>query len=360
VNADGIEHAVLPESRAVFSGTRVRPEPAYDPDRGSGGRAVIEVIERMHAGAGRLAEALADPSSALGVEVGRLANGARLIDAGVRAAGSIEAGRLYAECSMGGLGRVTVGPAVLGEATILEARVAVDHPLVACLASQYAGWKIRVGGFFAMGSGPARSLSAVEALFEKLPLKSRSDGTVLLLETSTLPGAEVAEHVATRCGLPPDRLTLIAATTGSLAGCTQIAARSVETALHKLLELGFDLTTIVSGAGVCPLAPGDPDPLRAIGRTNDAVLYGARVALWTRGDDEAIERVIDRVPSSSSKDYGRLFHDLFRERGGDFYAIDPMLFSPAQITVMNCRTGRVYSRGAVDEGMLRKSFGMNA
>jgi methenyltetrahydromethanopterin cyclohydrolase len=318
------------------------------------------VLHRMHAGAARLADALATPGAALGVEVERLANGARLVDAGVKVPGSIEAGRLYAECCMGGLGRVEIASAALGGATILEARVAVDHPLYACMASQYAGWKIQVKTFFAMGSGPARSLAAAEPLFEKFPMRSRSDSTVLLLETSALPGADVAEHVAARCGLSPDRLTLIAAPTGSLAGCAQIAARSVETALHKLLELGFDLTTIVSGAGTCPLAPGDPDPLRAIGRTNDAVLYGARVSLWTRTSDEAIERVIDRVPSSSSKDHGRLFVDLFKERGGDFYAIDPLLFSPAQVTLLNATTGRVYSRGAVDEPMLRKSFGIGA
>ncbi len=318
------------------------------------------ILARLHSGAQHLADALAEPGAALGVEVSRLANGTRLVDAGVQAHGSIEAGRLYAECCMGGLGRVDVAAATLGGATILEARVAVDHPLYACMASQYAGWRIQVKPFFAMGSGPARSLAAAEPLFEKLPLKSRSDRTVLLLETTALPGADVADHVAERCGLSPDRLTLIAASTGSLAGCTQIAARSVETALHKLLELGFDLTTIVSGAGTCPIAPGVPDPLRAIGRTNDAVLYGARVALWIRTSDEAIERVIDRVPSSSSKDYGALFHDLFKERGGDFYAIDPLLFSPAQVTLLNVTTGRVFSRGAVDAAMLRKSFGVDA
>ena len=318
------------------------------------------ILEQMHAGAVLAADALVDRSQALGVDVTTLANGTRLVDAGVVARGSIEAGRLFAECCLGGLGRVTVGPAALGRATILEVRVAIDHPLVACMASQYAGWRIRLNRFFAMGSGPARSLAAGEPLFGKLSLKSRSDRTVLLLETSSLPEADVAGHVAERCGLPGDRLTLIAASTGSLAGCTQIAARSVETTLHKLLELGFDLTTIVSGAGSCPLAPGTPDALRAIGRTNDAVLYGARTSLWVRTTDEAIERLIDRVPSSSSKDYGRPFHDLFKERGGDFYAIDPLLFSPAQVTLMNAATGRVFSSGRTDEAMLLKSFGIDA
>jgi methenyltetrahydromethanopterin cyclohydrolase len=319
-----------------------------------------EVLERMHAGAAALADALADRAVELEVEVTSLPNGARLVDAGVRAAGSIEAGRLYAECCMGGLGRVAVTPAPLGGATILEARVAVDHPLHACMASQYAGWRIQVKTFFAMGSGTARALAACEPLFDKFPLKSRADRTVLLLETSDLPGGDVAEYVAARCGLSPERLTLIAAATGSLSGCTQIAARSVETTLHKLMELDFDLTAVVSGAGSCPVAPGDPDALRAIGRTNDAVLYGARVCLWVRCADRAIEGIIDRLPSSSSKDYGRPFLELFREHGGDFYAIDPLLFSPAQVTLVNASTGRVFSKGAVDERMLRASFGIEA
>lgn len=313
----------------------------------------------MHVAALRIADEMARRADDLGVAIRVLLNGARLIDAGVAAAGSHEAGRLYAEACLGGLGQVAVGVMRLGPATLPEARVTVDAPLRACMGSQYAGWKIKVGKFFAMGSGPARSLAAVEPLFESHPLRSQSDRTVLLLETSDLPAAEVADHVAGRCGIEPSRLTLIAASTGSLAGCTQIAARSVETALHKLMELGFDLGTIVAGAGTCPIAPGIPDPLRAIGRTNDAVLYGAAVSLWVRADDRAIEAVIDRLPSSASKEHGRLFYDLFKEHG-DFYAIDPLLFSPARVTLVNAGTGRVWSAGATDEGLLRKSFGIGA
>lgn len=314
--------------------------------------------DRMHASALRLADEMTRRAAEIGVEIQTLANGARLIDAGVAAPGSHEAGRLYAEACMGGLGQVAVGVRRLGPAILAEARVTVDAPLYACMASQYAGWKIQVQKFFAMGSGPARSLAAAEPFFAKHALKSRSDSAVLLLETSTLPGVEVTDFVAARCGIEPSRLTLIAASTGSLAGCTQIAARSVETALHKLMELGFDLTVIVAGAGACPIAPGIPDPLRAIGRTNDAVLYGAAVSLWVRADDRAIESVIDRLPSCSSKDYGRLFYDLFKEHG-DFYRIDPLLFSPAQVTLVNAASGRVWSAGAIDEAMLRKSFGID-
>ena len=313
----------------------------------------------MHAAALGLADEMERRADEIGVAVRVLPNGARLLDAGVEAAGSHEAGRLYAEACLGGLGQVAIGVMRLGPATLPEARVTVDAPLLACMGSQYAGWKIKVGSFFAMGSGPARSVAAVEPLFQSHPLRSHSDRTVLLLETSSLPGPEVAEFVAGKCGIEPARLTLVAASTGSLAGCTQIAARSVETALHKLLELGFDLGTIVSGAGTCPIAPGLPDPIRAIGRTNDAVLYGAAVSLQARADDRAIESVIDRLPSSASKEHGRLFYDLFKEHG-DFYKIDPLLFSPARVTLVNAATGRVWSAGAIDEGLLMKSFGIGA
>src|SRR5207245_3780436 len=143
-------------------------------DPSAGRNDVSAILERMHAGAARLADALADDAAHLGVEVSRLPDGARVIDAGVRAPGSIEAGRLYAECCLGGLARVVVEAAPLGDATLLQARVAVEHPLVACMAAQYAGWKIQIGKFFAMGSGPARSLAAAEPLFETYPLKSRA------------------------------------------------------------------------------------------------------------------------------------------------------------------------------------------
>lgn len=318
---------------------------------------MIAALGRISQDACRIADEMADRAEALGIEVTTLPNGARLIDAGIAAPGSIEAGRLFAEACMGGLGRVTIQTRTLGTAVLPEAAVAVDAPLVACIASQYAGWKIQAGKFVAMGSGPARAVAAVEPLFERYPLKTRAARTVLLLEATARPGADVADLVASRCGIVPSALTLIAASTGSLVGSIQIAARSVETALHKLMELSFDLTTITAGAGTCPVAPGIPDPLRAIGRTNDAVLYGACVTLWVSAPDAGIESVVARVPSSASKDYGRLFYDLFRAHG-DFYKIDPMLFSPARVTFINAATGRVFTAGAPDETMLLRSFGI--
>jgi methenyltetrahydromethanopterin cyclohydrolase len=317
-------------------------------------RAGLDVI---NPNAARIADEMSGRASSLGLEVSSLACGARLIDAGVIAPGSHEGGRLFAEACLGGLARAAIAPCRLGPAVLPQVLIQVDLPLVACMGSQYAGWQIKSGKFFAMGSGPARALSGVEPLFESYGMRTRADRSVLLLEAAELPPSEAADTIASRCGIPASALTLIAASTGSLAGATQIAARSVETALHKLMEIGFDLECIISGSGSCPIAPGSPDTLVAIGRTNDAVLYGASVSLWVRTEDSAIEAVLDRVPSSASKEHGRLFHELMREHG-DFYSIDPMLFSPARVTFINSATGRVFSAGDPDEAMLMRSFGI--
>jgi len=318
-----------------------------------------DAVARLNPAAVRLANQMEEQAAAIGVRVTRLPGGTRIIDAGIEAPGSFAAGRLYAEATLGGLGRIDIAARSLGPAVLPEARVTVEAPLVACLGSQYAGWKVSVGRFFAMGSGPARAIAAAEPLFERFALRARPEPTILLLEVDRLPGAEVADLVAQRCGVAPEDLTLVAAPTGSLTGCTQVAARSVETALHKLMELGFDVGSIVAGCGACPIAPGIPDTLQAIGRTNDAMLYGADVSLWVLAEDAAIEAVLERVPSCASREHGRLFCDLFREHG-DFYSIDPLLFSPARVTLVNAATGRVFSAGRLDEPTLLRSFGLAA
>lgn len=314
-------------------------------------------VARINPAAVRVADALESGGASIGVHATRLPCQARLIDAGVEWPGSLEAARLYAEACLGGLGEVRVGVRTLGPAAIMEARVEIDAPLVSCLGSQYAGWKVQAGRFFAMGSGPARAVRAAEPLFERWPLRAPTGPTVLLLECDRLPGDDVAEAVAAACGVQPSTLTLVAAATGSLSGSVQVASRSVETAMHKLAEIGFDVVRVLAGTGSCPVAPGHPDTLKAIGRTNDAVLYGAEVCLWVEAPDEAIEAVIDRVPSSASREHGRLFHDLLKEHG-DFYRIDPLLFSPARVTLVNAATGRVFAAGRTDEGTLLRSFGL--
>ncbi len=306
--------------------------------------------------AGEILDRMVEQAPALGISVSTLTNGARLIDFGVKAPGGLLAGKGLSEICLGGLGEVAFLPLSYGDFSLPGVSVAIDGPVLPCLGSQYAGWKIQRGKFFAMGSGPARALARTEELFETIRIQDTADSAVLVLESGRLPTEEVADYVAEKCGVKPDRVSLAVAATRSLAGAVQIAARSVETAMHKLQELEFDVTKVLSGFGVCPIATPAADDMTAIGRTNDCVLYGSEVFLTISATDAEIETLIDKIPSSSSRDYGQLFGELFKRYDGDFYKIDPFLFSPAKITITNAASGRTYRAGRFNAELLRASL----
>jgi methenyltetrahydromethanopterin cyclohydrolase len=306
--------------------------------------------------AGEIFDRMSDQAQVLGISVSILANGARVADLGVKAPGGLLAGKGLAEICLGGLGEVGFLPLSYGDFSLPGVSVAIDGPVLACLGSQYAGWKIQRGKFFAMGSGPARALARSEELYAKIGVKDEADAAVLVLESGRLPNEEVADYVAEKCRVKAGRVSLAVAATRSLAGGVQIAARSVETAMHKLLELRFDVAKVLSGFGTCPIATVAADDLAAIGRTNDCVLYGSEVFLTVSATDAEIEGLIDKVPSSSSRDYGQLFGELFKRYDGDFYKIDPFLFSPAKIAITNAASGRTFRAGRFNAGLLQASL----
>lgn len=283
--------------------------------------------------------------------------GTQIVDCGVDAPGGLEAGRRLAEICLADLGQVRF---VAGNASAWPGpavQVTTDHPVAACMASQYAGWQISEGKFFAMGSGPMRAARGKEPLFDDIGHREQVEEAVGVLESGKLPPESVCQAIAAACGVTPDRLTLLVARTASLAGSVQVVARSVETALHKLHELGFPLASVESGYGIAPLPPVAGDDLAAIGRTNDAVLYGGEVTLWMRHEDEAaLADLAARLPSSASRDFGRPFAEIFAAAGGDFYQIDPMLFSPAVVTLVNLHSGRTHHGGQLRPDVLRASF----
>lgn len=304
---------------------------------------------------------MVDDADGLNLAVTTLDNGATVIDAGIAVPGSPEAGRLFGEVCLAGCGSVLLREVRIGEDAYPGVEVTVNRPKLGCMASQYAGWAVSLDDdgsgapFFAMGSGPARSLYAAEPIFKDLGYRESSEIGVITLEGRRLPTRAVADKIAAACRIAPENLHMLIAPTASIAGSIQISARVVETGLHKLHELGFDLDAVLSGFGACPVAPVAKDDIRAIGRTNDAVLYGGRVWYTADCEDAAIEGVIDQSPSSHSTDYGTLFYDLFKQYGGDFYKIDPMLFSPARVSINNLRSGRVFTAGSLNAAMYKRS-----
>jgi methenyltetrahydromethanopterin cyclohydrolase len=304
----------------------------------------------------RLADDLAAQADQLRIGVARTSIGVRLLDCGIAHPGGLKAGLGLARVCLADLAEVTLAPATLSDLPGPQVQVSSDQPVLACMASQYAGWAIKVGKFFAMGSGPMRAAYGKEDLFDHIPGREQATRAVGVLETRKTPGDEVLAHLAEKLRLEPDRITLLMAPTASLAGTVQIVARSLETALHKLYELKFDLNQVISGHGTAPLPPVAADDLGAIGRTNDAILYGGRVTLWVRASDDQLAKVGPRVPASASPDYGAPFAELFARYNHDFYKIDPMLFSPAMICFHNLASGRSHVFGQPDTDVLKRSF----
>lgn len=306
----------------------------------------------------RLAERLADSIEEWRAKMHLLTEGGCVFDLGIDAQGSLAAGLAITRIAMAGMGDVSLVPGQIGSAGWPHVFVTTDEPTAACLLSQYAGWEISDGEYFAMGSGPMRAAAAREELFHQLDYAEKPERCVGVLETAQLPDAAVLELLARDLGTEPASIVLLVARTASLAGTLQIVGRSVETALHKLFELGFDVTRIKSACGTAPLAPVAGDDLSAIGRTNDAILYGGRVMLWVRGDDDSLVDMGPRVPAASSESYGRPFLEIFEEADRDFYGIDPLLFSPAEVVFQNLDSGRVHRFGGPAPEVLQKSFGL--
>ena len=301
-------------------------------------------------------EALVDRATQLHIAVLRDETGVRIIDCGVHVPGGLDAGIGLAEVCMAGLGRVELVP---GDSNLWPGpavSVRTDQPVAACMASQYAGWQVAGEKFFAMGSGPMRAVRAREPLFEQIKYKESAKAVIGILEAGRLPHEDVCHHVSQECGVEAEDLTLMVAPTASLAGSIQVVARSIETALHKLHEVGFDIHRVRSGFGVAPLPPVAGDDLAGIGRTNDAVLYGGEVTLWVTGDDDTLREFGPQIPSSASPDHGQPFAEIFARYDRDFYKIDPMLFSPARIILNNVETGTSMQFGKIDSQVIHASF----
>jgi methenyltetrahydromethanopterin cyclohydrolase len=293
----------------------------------------------------------------LRVGVHTLASGARMLDAGVQAPGGLAAGRALAELCMGGLGHVGFAPLTIGPETWPGLHVWTDHPAASCMASQYAGWAINPDGFFAMGSGPLRARARVEReLFAKLGYVEDACRGVLVLEGRTLPTDEVVAWIAAKAAVAPGAITLAVAPTASTAGGVQIVARVIETGLHKMDTLGFDVNRVLNAMGTAPLAPVARNDLRAVGRTNDCILYGGQARFLVDAGDGELAALAERLPASASADYGTPFYDIFTRYDNDFYKIDPMLFSPAEVWLTSAASGRTFHGGHLNPDVLRASL----
>ena len=300
---------------------------------------------------------LADLAEEFNCAYHELDNGARIVDCGVSVRGGYAAGRAFTEICMGGLGEVNFRMGQIKEFPMPFIDVNTDFPSISCLGAQKAGWTVKVGNYFAMGSGPARALSLKpKHTFEVIEYEDDYDCAVICLESDHLPNADVIEKVAEECHIDVANVCAVVAPTASIVGSVQVSGRCVETAIYKLNELGFDTKKVIAAMGTAPVPPVKKDATKAMGTTNDATIYHGRIMLTVKAPE--IKDYLEKIPSNKSKGYGRPFYEIFKEAKFDFYQIDTSLFSPAEVVINELTDGVVYHVGAVNPDVTLKSFGL--
>ncbi|MCW4025080.1 MAG: methenyltetrahydromethanopterin cyclohydrolase [Candidatus Bathyarchaeota archaeon] len=285
--------------------------------------------------------------------------GATIIDAGVKTQGGFSAGKILTELCMGCAAKAQIGFKNYGDITFPSVTITSDHPAIAMLGSQFAGWRIKEEENIAIGSGPARAIALKpKDIYAELGYKDESDKAVLTLESNQLPTDMLIEKVTKACNITAENLIIVVAPTASIAGLTQVTGRIVEVGIHKLRTLGLDPKVIRYACGYAPIPPLGTDFEVAMARTNDVILYGGTVYLTVDYDDEAkLQEIIQKAPSETSKDYGKPFLQIFREADKDFYKIDHGLFAPARLMINNAKTGRTFKAGEINPAVLAQALG---
>lgn len=285
-------------------------------------------------------------------------------------------GKLVGEICMGGLGSVEFSNYNLDGNYLPSVIVHTSEPIIACIASQLAGWKVTLKKevdkdgvkkkkvlFDSLGSGPARAKAKVETeLFEELGYSDDSDCAVIVFETAKLPDEEVMAIVAEKCKLSANKIYAVCAPTACLTGSIQVAARIVETGIHKLHQIKFPIHVIKDGFGTTTVAPIAEDDTGAMGRTNDSLIAGGMTyyTIDVEKEKEAeLFELLKKAPANTSPSYGKPFLEAFKAVNFDFYKIDLGLFAPAIYTVTNIKTGKSITVGKINHTLLKQSYGLS-
>jgi methenyltetrahydromethanopterin cyclohydrolase len=298
----------------------------------------------------------------LRIRVEKRPKGATIVDAGVAVPGGYAAGLMVTRICMAGLCEVSLSSRNFGDFGLPTIGVATDQPAISTLGAQFAGWQIKVGDYFAMGSGPARALALKpKELYAEIDYKDDADCAVIVLESEKLPPDDAIKYIASECNVRPSKVYAVVTPTNSLAGSTQISGRIVETGVHKLEKVGLDPKKIIQATGYAPISPIHPKSARAMGRTNDALYYGGETFYTVNfEDDEKLKEIVSKAPSSTAAEYGKPFYEIFKAAGFDFYKIDPNLFAPAVVAVNNIRTGQTFRSGQIDTRILKETMGIGS
>lgn len=310
----------------------------------------MESLNRM---ALELVDEALDFTDELAIDSFELDGGGTVLDFGVDTLGGYEAGMLLTEIQTGGLATVQTESGEVDGAPIPYAKLHTDHPAMALLCSQKAGWEVSTESFEGLGSGPARALVAEEDEFRRIGYADAFEFATLAIECDEFPDDSVVELVAEMCEVDPGSVFLPAFRTHSITGSVALSARAGELAAFRLAELGYDPLDIYTVHASAPIAPVAGDYETAVGRTNDALAYGGHAHLTVDSDFDRF----DELPSAAADEFGRPFEEIFEDADWDFYGVPTEVFAPAKVTV-DVVGGPTHVLGETDETLLAESFGL--
>ena len=301
-----------------------------------------------------------DDPERYGARLTRSAGGATIVDLGVAASGSWLGAKLWVEAAHGGMAEFTYGRMRVKDMELPTAEVIIDNPMLSVIACESGAWKLGEGQFVPIGSGPARAKARADRFAKRVEYSDPSPDVVLQLQMKQLPTDETLQFVADACGISQSHLVAMVAPSASLVGGVQVTSRSFEQAMISLgRNTNFDLSTIVYGYGSAPIPPVVDDEVLAMGRINDALVYGSSTGLWLRHpDDDEVRRTAESMAFSAraGDDYGQSYADIYDTYGRSLFNIPARLDSPAHVTLTNILTGSVFSAGKIDEDRLYRTF----
>jgi methenyltetrahydromethanopterin cyclohydrolase len=296
----------------------------------------------------------------LNCKVIHMPDGATVIDMGVHAPGGWQAGKLFVEATIGGLGYVTFGSFQVEDLSLPSIDVYIDHPVEATQSSQFSGWQMPgsdpASKITPIGSGPARAIARNDRWSQASPYQDIHHETVFAAQTTETPAEDFIAEVAAACKISPQNLYILAARTASITGAIQIGSRTVEASLGKIMALGFDLSKVVCGMGTCPIVPPVHDEFKGMDRVNTALIYGATVRYVFDCEDHEIEQLIKKLPFNASPRFGEPFAKIFEEGERNFYKVDKDIHSIAVYEITNYASGRTFKAGEIRVDMLKAAF----
>jgi len=310
----------------------------------------MESLNRMALG---LIEEAFDFGAELGVGGYELENDATVVDFGVEERGGIDAGLLLAEIQTAGLATLRTRMGTVAGTAVPYVELTCDHPALGLFGAQRADWELAVGAFEGLASGPGRAQLADCEAFAEAGYDEPTDETVLVVESGTLPSADVASAVADRAGVDTENVILAVAPTASVPGSLLNAARGAELALARLHAQGYELGAVRTVSGSVPLPPVAASEREAIARTNDALAYGGRAHLTLTDPFDATSELVSSAPETDARPFAEILDDV--DWNGS--ELPGALFAPAQVTV-DVMGGATAAAGDPDEQLLAESFGL--